>query len=94
MTLQQLEYIVALDNYRHFVTAAEKSHVSQPNLTMQVKKFEDEIGIKLFDRKKKPLEPTPAGIEVIEKIRLILGNVDQLKNFISNEKNLSKLFYR
>ena len=43
MTLQQLQYVVALDEYRHYVTAAEHSFVSQPNLTMQVKKLEDEI---------------------------------------------------
>ncbi|MGI9569357.1 MAG: LysR family transcriptional regulator, partial [Desulfobulbia bacterium] len=44
MTLQQLEYIIALDDHRHYVTAAEHCFVSQPNLTMQVKKFEEEIG--------------------------------------------------
>ena len=58
MTLQQLQYVVALDEYRHYVTAAEHSFVSQPNLTMQVKKLEDEIGVKIFDRDKKPLQPT------------------------------------
>ena len=58
MTLQQLQYVVALDEYRHYVTAAEHSFVSQTNLTMQVKKLEDEIGVKIFDRDKKPLQPT------------------------------------
>ena len=61
MTLQQLEYVIALDNYRHFVTAAEKCFVTQPTLTMQVKKLEDELGIKIFNRSKKPLTPTKAG---------------------------------
>jgi LysR family hydrogen peroxide-inducible transcriptional activator len=87
MTLQQLQYILALDNYRHFVTAAEKSFVSQPNLTMQVKKLEDEIGLQIFDRKKKPLEPTLAGAQIIEKIRMVLREVDQLKEFVSCEKD-------
>lgn len=94
MTLNQLNYIIALDNYRHFVTAAEKSFVSQPNLTMQVQKFEEEIGVKIFDRKKKPLEPTEPGIEIIEKIRRVLREVDQLKELVTDEKESIKGEFR
>ena len=65
MTLQQLEYIVRLDDERHFVRAAERCFVTQPTLTMQVKKLEEEIGIQIFDRSKKPLEPTPMGEQVL-----------------------------
>lgn len=86
MTLQQLEYIVALDEYRHYVTAAAHCFVSQPNLTMQVKKLEDEIGVRIFDRNKKPLQPTEIGKEVIARARKILRESKQLQEFINHEK--------
>ena len=86
MTLQQFEYIIALDEYRHYVTAAEHCFVSQPNLTMQVKKLEDEIGVRIFDRDKKPLQPTEIGKEVILRARQILRETKQLKEFVTHEK--------
>lgn len=86
MTLQQLEYIVALDECRHYVTAAERCFVSQPNLTMQVKKLEEEIGVKIFDRNKKPLQPTEIGREVILRARQVLRETRQIKDFINHEK--------
>lgn len=87
MTLQQLEYIVALDKYRHYVTAAEHCFVSQPNLTMQVKKLEEEIGIRIFDRDKKPLQPTDIGKELITRAQQILRDSRQLKEFVNHEKD-------
>jgi LysR family hydrogen peroxide-inducible transcriptional activator len=87
MTLQQLEYVVALDEYRHYVTAAEHCFVSQPNLTMQVKKLEDEIGVRIFDRDKKPLQPTEIGKQVITRARQILRESRQLKEFVNHEKH-------
>lgn len=86
MTLQQLEYIVALDEYRHYVTAAEHCFVSQPNLTMQVKKLEDEIGVRIFNRDKKPLQPTEIGKEVIVRARQIIRESRQLKEFVNDTK--------
>ncbi|MBU1014721.1 MAG: LysR family transcriptional regulator [Bacteroidetes bacterium] len=86
MTIQQLEYVVALDHYRHFVTAASRCYVTQPTLTMQVKKLEDEIGFLLFDRTKLPLKPTKAGINFIEKAKSIIREVRQLKEMVSNDK--------
>ena len=85
MTLQQLEYVVALDSFRHFVKAADHCMVAQPTLTMQVKKLEDEIGIQLFDRNKKPLQPTAMGVHFILKARQILREVEQLKAFVSDD---------
>lgn len=86
MTLQQFEYIVALDDHRHYVTAAEHCFVSQPNLTMQVKKLEEEIGARIFDRDKKPLQPTEIGQEIIARARQILRETRQLKEFVNHEK--------
>ncbi|MCV9386123.1 LysR substrate-binding domain-containing protein [Reichenbachiella ulvae] len=86
MTLQQFEYIVALDEYRHYVTAAEHCYVSQPNLTMQVKKLEEEIGVRIFDRDKKPLQPTVIGKEIILRARQILRESRQIKEFVNHER--------
>jgi LysR family hydrogen peroxide-inducible transcriptional activator len=87
MTLQQLEYIVRLDDERHFVRAAERCFVTQPTLTMQVKKLEEEIGIQIFDRSKKPLEPTPMGEQVLIHAREVLREVQQLKDLVNEEKD-------
>lgn len=94
MTLQQLEYVIALDTYRHFVTAAEKSFVTQPTLTMQLIKLEEEIGLQLFDRTKKPLVPTKVGEQFIYKARQILREVNQLKEMVSADKETLKGEFR
>jgi LysR family transcriptional regulator, hydrogen peroxide-inducible genes activator len=86
MTLQQLEYIIALDTYRHYVTAAEKCFVTQPTITIQVKKLEDEIGVSIFDRSKTPLEPTPLGEIILSKARIITQEAKQLKEIINHER--------
>ncbi len=85
MTLQQLEYVVALDIYRHFVTAAEKCFVTQPTITIQVKKLEKEIGFSIFDKSKSPFKPTALGEMFIEKAKVILTEVGELKNMVSEE---------
>jgi LysR family hydrogen peroxide-inducible transcriptional activator len=86
MNLQQLEYIVGLDIHRNHVKAAEHCHVTQPTLSMMVKKLEEELGVKIFDRSQ-PLKPTPAGEMVISRARQILQEVKNLKEFIKNEKD-------
>lgn len=85
MTIQQLEYIVALDNYRHFVKAAEHCFVTQPTLSMQVKKLEEEFGVQIFDRSQKKLVPTNAGIKILLKARQIIREVKQLNELVSNQ---------
>lgn len=87
MTLQQLQYIVALDTHRHFVKAAESCFVAQPTLTLQVKKLEEQINLVIFDRDKTPLEPTPLGEVFIQKARQILREIDQLKQFVEDDRN-------
>lgn len=85
MTLQQLRYIESLDKYRHFGKAAEACLVTQPTLTMQLRKLEDEMGVVLFDRSKQPIVPTPAGTIILAKAREILHHADQLYNFVKGE---------
>jgi LysR family transcriptional regulator, hydrogen peroxide-inducible genes activator len=86
MNLQQLEYIVALDIHRNHVKAAEHCHVTQPTLSMMVKKLEDELGVKIFDRSL-PLKPTPSGEIIISRARQILQEIKNMKEFIRNEKD-------
>lgn len=86
MNLQQLEYIVALDIHRNHVKAADHCHVTQPTLSMMVKKLEDELGVKIFD-KGIPLKPTKSGEIVLARARQILQEVKNLKEFIRNEKD-------
>jgi len=72
MTFTQLEYVIAVDTYRHFAQAAANCFISQPTLSMQIQKLETELGIQLFDRSKQPVIPTPSGIEIIQQARKII----------------------
>jgi LysR family hydrogen peroxide-inducible transcriptional activator len=85
MNLHQLEYIVALDIHRNHAKAAEHCHVSQPTLSMMVKKLEGELGVKIFD-KGQPLKPSPSGEVIITRARQILQEIKNLKEFIRSEK--------
>ncbi len=81
ISLVQLQYIVAVDTYRHFATAAEKSFVTQPTLSMQIKKMEEALGVKIFDRSKQPVVPTDIGKSILEQARVVLseyGKINQL----------------
>lgn len=86
MTLVQLEYIVAVDTYRSFVTAAEKCFVTQPTLSMQIQKLEDTLGVKLFDRSKQPVIPTEIGQQIIDQARVVLAESSRLQEMISLHK--------
>jgi len=88
MTFIQLEYIVALDRHRHFATAASHCFVTQPTLSMQVHKLEEELGIKIFDRSKQPVIPTEAGAEVIEQAKKIITAKEQMHEMVNNRKGV------
>ena len=79
MTLQQLEYLVALDKTRHFVRAAELCGVSQPTLSAMVQKLEEELDCYLFDRSMHPIVPTEAGLLILQQAQVILFHVRQLQ---------------
>ena len=72
MTLTQLEYLMAVDTHRHFARAAEACFVSQPTLSMQLKKLEDELGVPLFDRGKQPVVPTDAALRILDEARQMI----------------------
>jgi LysR family hydrogen peroxide-inducible transcriptional activator len=88
ITLTQLEYIVAVDTYRHFGKAAENCFITQPTLSMQIKKLEEDLEIIIFDRSKQPLIPTDVGTRVIEQARLVLKQSEEINNIVKDHKNL------
>jgi LysR family hydrogen peroxide-inducible transcriptional activator len=86
MTTVQLEYVVAVDTHRSFVTAADKCFVTQPTLSMQIQKLEDELGVKIFDRSKLPVVPTEIGAAVIAQARVILKENARIREIIADQK--------
>lgn len=90
MNIQQLEYIVAVDNHRHFSKAAEASFVTQPTLSMMIQKLEDELGVRIFDRTQTPIEPTDIGRKVIDQARVSIAQIHQIKEIVEEEKGITK----
>jgi LysR family transcriptional regulator, hydrogen peroxide-inducible genes activator len=86
MNLQQLEYIVAVYNHRHFARAAEKCFVTQPTLSMMIHKLEEELGIEIFDRSKQPVMVTKHGEEIVRRAKTLLAHADHLKNYAKELK--------
>lgn len=94
MTLQQLEYILAVDRFRHFAKAAEYCRVTQPTLSAMIQKLEEELDTKIFDRSQQPVCPTPIGMHIIEQARQVLVQTNRIKNIIEEEKHsLSGTFH-
>ena len=79
MTLQDLRYVVTLAETRNFARAAKACYVSQPTLSTQIKKLEDELGLALFERTNKRVMPTPAGSELIVQARVVLEEAEKLQ---------------
>lgn len=82
MTLTQLEYAIAVARYRHFGKAAEACFVTQPTLSMQVKKLEDELGVQLFDRSKSPILPTAEAVPILEQARAVIREERRLREIV------------
>lgn len=90
MTIQQLEYILAVDKYRHFVKASKECGVRQPTLSHMIKKLEEELGVVIFDRSKHPIEPTAMGKKLIEQARIGLREFRKLNDIVLAEtENIS-----
>ncbi|MCT4623932.1 MAG: LysR substrate-binding domain-containing protein [Schleiferiaceae bacterium] len=86
MTITQLEYVVAVDNHRHFAKAAEACFVTQPTLSMQIHKLEDELDILIFDRSKQPVTPTEVGKKIIAQARVVITQSKLIKQISQQEK--------
>ena len=87
MTLQQLEYILAVNQFRHFAKAAEYCRVTQTTLSAMIQKLEEELDTRIFDRSQQPVCPTPVGIHIIEQAQNILVQANRIKNIIEEEKH-------
>ena len=87
MTINQLKYVLSLYKYKNFTTAAEKSLVSQPSLSMQIQKLEKELNTKIFDRSKKPIETTEIGEKLIKQFQIIVSESLKVKDLINYQKN-------
>jgi LysR family hydrogen peroxide-inducible transcriptional activator len=79
MNLRDLKYLLMVAREKHFAKAADKSFVSQPTLSMQIKKLEDELGVKIFERSKKQFLVTSIGKEILQKVEVVLQEVDEIK---------------
>lgn len=86
MTLTQLEYILAVGDTGSFSHAAIQCHVTQPTLSMQIQKLEDELGVIIFDRTKQPVRPTHIGEILLKQARLVVQSSQHLLEIVSESK--------
>lgn len=86
MTITQLHYILAVAEYQNFTLAAEKCFVTQPTLSMQIQKLEEELDIKIFDRNKKPIQLTDVGKKIVEQAKSIVNEADRIKDIVEQQK--------
>ncbi len=87
MTLTELRYIVAVARERHFGRAAEKCFVSQPTLSVAIKKLEDELGVTLFERSAAEVAITPVGARIVEQAQRVLEETDRIKHLAEQGKD-------
>lgn len=85
MTVQQLEYIVAVNKHRHFVSASEQCGVTQPTLSLMIQKLEAELNVTIFDRSKHPVEPTAMGLKLIRQAEATLREMNKMKEMVEYE---------
>ena len=88
MNIQQLEYLIAVDKYKHFGKAAQACFITQPTLSAMIQKFEDEMDVKVFDRATHPIRTTDVGLEIIKEAKNVIDSVNELKNKASLLNNV------
>ena len=86
MTITQLQYVLAVAEHQNFTKAALKVFVTQPTLSMQIQKLEDELGVKIFDRSKKPIQLTDTGRKIVNQARNIVNESDRIQDIVDQEK--------
>ncbi len=86
MTITQLHYLIAVAEHQNFTVAAEKSFVTQPTLSMQIAKLEEELNVRLFDRGTKPIKLTAVGEKIVEQARRVVIEAERIKDIVSVEK--------
>jgi LysR family hydrogen peroxide-inducible transcriptional activator len=86
MTITQLYYVLAVAENQNFTKAAEKCFVTQPTLSMQIQKLEDELDIQIFDRSKKPIALTEVGNKIVSQARNIVNEAGRIKDIVDQQK--------
>ena len=86
MTITQLKYVLAVAENKNFTKAAQKTFVTQPTLSMQIQKLEEELEILIFDRSKKPIELTPVGKKIVSQARNIVNESERMQDVVDQEK--------
>lgn len=86
MTITQLKYVLAVAEHQNFTKAAEKCFVTQPTLSMQIQKLEDQLDIQIFDRSKKPIELTEVGRKIVNQAKNIVNEADRITDIVDQQK--------
>lgn len=86
MTITQLQYVLAVAEHKNFTLAAEKCFVTQPTLSMQIQKVEEELGIQIFDRTKKPIQLTEIGQKIVNQAKNIVNEADRIQDIVDQQK--------
>jgi len=94
MTLTQLKYTLAVAEQGNFTLAAEKCFVTQPTLSMQVQKLEEELDIELFNRKAKPITLTAVGEKIIAQAKVILEEAKRMNDIVATERGVVEGHFR
>jgi LysR family hydrogen peroxide-inducible transcriptional activator len=86
MTITQLKYVLAVAEHKNFTLAAEKCFVTQPTLSMQIQKIEEELGVQIFDRTKKPIQLTEIGLKIVNQSKNIVNEADRIQDIVDQQK--------
>ena len=86
MTITQLHYVLAIAEHKNFTKAADKCFVTQPTLSTQIQKLEDELGVLIFDRSKKPIELTEVGKKIVLQAKNIVNESDRIQDIVDQQK--------
>ncbi|MFV8336279.1 LysR substrate-binding domain-containing protein [Flavobacterium sp. RSP29] len=86
MTITQLKYVLAVAEHKNFTLAAEKCFVTQPTLSMQIQKIEEELSIQIFDRTKKPIQLTDIGQKIVNQAKNIVNEADRIQDIVEQQK--------
>lgn len=86
MTITQLKYVLAVAEHQNFTKAAEKTFVTQPTLSMQIQKLEDQLDVLIFDRTKKPIALTEIGKKIVQQAKNIVNEADRIQDIVDQQK--------
>ena len=86
MTITQLEYVLAVAEHQNFTKAAQHRFVTQPTLSMQIQKLEDQLDVQIFDRSKKPIELTEVGKRIVAQAKNIVNESNRIQDIVDQQK--------